>query len=379
MKKSKSVYQRMCDDKKLFFLGYGALYITEMRRVRNLTRTPELRIKSKELAETWYKLFERYNLLPKKSKGIHIKDGIYTFSCSAQSIYELLNAVKRLPEKSMDLNLRKRLENLTYTGKSPLNKNRIKILKSLNQKSFLTNELARKINFCSGNVFKNHLEILKRLGHIYRKKIGKQKVRNRITKKGKNFINNFINNIENIPNKSLYDECFKNKQVSADLMLMISELEMGGIMERIPYLQMTSKEFVNFIFKICKKWEWTNRDTIRKREISRYKPVYSAYLNSESVREIYKLSGPCADLNKDKEFKNAISLRKLGNHGKVGDTKEKIVRLVEKNINTAKQISFELGIGVQNIRRQLVNLTNEKKLMRIKINKGYIYKMKRYY
>lgn len=373
MKKSKSVYQRMYNDKKLFFLGYGVLYITEMRRVKNLIEVPELRITSKGLAETWYALFKRYNLLSKKSKDIHVNNGIYTFGCSALSLYELLNTVKKLSEKEMDLNIRKRLNNLTYTEKSPLNKNRIKILKALNQKPFLTNELARKINFCSGNVFMNHLNTLAELGYIKRNRMGKQKVKNYITKKGISFINDYTNNIENAPMNSLYDRCFKDEQLSADLMLIISELEMGGIMERTPYLQMKSREFVNFIFDVCKKWNWTNKDKIKKRDIVGYKPVYGFYLNSGSIAEIYKLAGPCADINKDKEFKHAISLRKPGRHRKIGQTKGEIIRLIKKNINTAKQISFELGIGIHNIRKPLLELVKEGKLKREKINKGFVY------
>ena len=373
MKKSKSVYQRMYNDKKLFFLGYGVLYITEMRRVKNLIEVPELRITSKGLAETWYALFKRYNLLSKKSKDIHVNNGIYTFGCSALSLYELLNTVKKLSEKEMDLNIRKRLNNLTYTEKSPLNKNRIKILKALNQKPFLTNELARKINFCSGNVFMNHLNTLAELGYIKRNRMGKQKVKNYITKKGISFINDYTNNIENAPMNSLYDRCFKDEQLSADLMLIISELEMGGIMERTPYLQMKSREFVNFIFDVCKKWNWTNKDKIKKRDIVGYKPVYGFYLNSGSIAEIYKLAGPCADINKDKEFKHAISLRKPGRHRKIGQTKGEIIRLIKKNINTAKQISFELGIGIHNIRKPLLELVKEGKFKREKINKGFVY------
>jgi DNA-binding HxlR family transcriptional regulator len=376
MKKSKSVYQRMYNDKKLFFLGYGVLYITEMRRVKNLTRTTGLRIKSKGLAETWYNLFNRYNLLSKKSKGIHVKNGIYTFGCSALSLYELLNMVKKLPETEMDLNIRKRLKNITYTGKGHLNKNRIKILKALKQEPFLTNELARQIDFCSGNVFKNHVHTLSELGYIKREKIGKQKVRNYITKKGFSFIKNHLKNIEDIPKNSMYNECFKNKQLAADIILIISELEMGGIMQRAPCLQMKSKEFVNFILKISKRWGWANKASIKKREIQGYHPVYSIRLNSRSVKEIYGLSGPCADIDKDKEFKHAISLRKPGSHRKIGQTKGEIIRLVEKNINTAKQISFELGIGIHNIRSPLLELVKEEKLKREKISRGYIYKLK---
>jgi len=378
MKKSKSVYQRMYNDKKLFFLGYGALYITEMRRVRNLTRTSELRIKSKELSETWYKLFKRYNLISKKNKGIHVKNGIYTFSCSALSLYELLNLVKKLPEKEMDSNIRKRLKNITYTGKGPLNKNRIKILKELRQKSFLTNELARKINFRSGNIFMNHLNILVELGYIKRENVGKQKIKNYITEKGTLFINDYIKNIENVPTNSLYDECFEDKQLSADLILIISELEMGGIMQRAPYLQMTSKDFVNFILKVCRKWRWTNHTEIKKSKINipRWKPKYSCFLNSEATKEIYTLSGPCADINKNKEFKCIFTLRKPGSHRKIGETKEKILKLVENNINTSRQLAFELNIGIQNIQRPLAHLVKIGKLQREKVNKTFIYRTK---
>ena len=378
MKKSKSVYQRMYHDKKLFFLGFGVLYITEMRGVRNLTRTSELRIKSKELAETWYGLFRRYNLLSKKSKGIHVKNGIYTFGCSVLSLYELLNVVKNLPETEMDLNIRRRLKNITYTGESPLNKNRIKILGVLKQKPFLTNELARKINFCSGNVFMDHLNRLVELDYIKREKVGKQKVKNWITRDGISFINNYINNIENVPTTSLYYECFKDKQLSADLILIISELEMGGIMQRAPYLQMTSKDFVKFILEVCKKWRWTNHTEIKKSKtnVPNWKPKYSFFLSSKGTKEIYTLAGPCADIEKNKEFENVLSLRKPGSHRKINETKEKILKLVENNINTSRQLAFELNIGIQNIQRPLANLVETGKLKREKISKGYVYELR---
>ena len=216
MKKTKSVYDRMYDNKKLFFLGFGVLYITEMRRVNNLSRTSELRIKSKQLAETWYKLFKKHSILSKKSKSINIKDGIYTFGCSALSLYDLISTVKKLPEKDMDFNLRRRLTNLTYTNSSPLNKNRIKILKELNNDSLTTNELARRIGYSSGNVFKKHLDLLQKIGFIKRSKIGEQKIINSLMYKGITFINNLISEIEFVPSYSLYDECFKNKQLASD-------------------------------------------------------------------------------------------------------------------------------------------------------------------
>ncbi|MBI4452338.1 hypothetical protein HY637_02835 [Candidatus Woesearchaeota archaeon] len=94
MKKIKSIYDRMYNNRKLFFLGFGVLYITEMRRVKNLSRTSELRIKSKGLAEIWYRLFKKHNILSQKSKGININDRIYTFGCSAFSLYDLISAAK---------------------------------------------------------------------------------------------------------------------------------------------------------------------------------------------------------------------------------------------------------------------------------------------
>jgi len=376
MKKLKSVYQRMYKDKKLFFLGYGVLYITEMRRVKNLTEIPELRIKSKELSETWFKLFKKYNLLPKKDSKIHSKNGVYTFCTSALSIYYLINEVKRLPENEMDLNIRKRITNFTYTGKSPLNKNRIKILKALKEKSFFTNELANEINFSQGEALKNHILALKNIGFVKRKKIGKQKIQNNITKKGDIFISNFIKNVEYISKTSVFNECLENKQIASDLILLIYELEMGGVMEGSPCLQMKSKDFVSFIFNVCKKWKWTVKDTIRKRTFDKYDSVYYFHLNSRSVDEIYSLSGPCCDSDKNKEFLFATSLGKPGSHRKIGQTKEEILKLIENNINTAKQLSFKLKIGLKNVRIALNDLTKQGKLKKIKINKGYTYKLK---
>jgi len=296
MKKTKSVYKRMFSNRKLFLLGFGVLYITEMGKIKNLKDSSELRIKSRGLAETWYKLFKRYKFISEKNKGININNGIYAFGCKTLSFYELLNKVKKLPERDMDLNLRRRLTNLTYTNSSPANKNRLKILKELNNGSLTTNELARRINFVSGNVFKHHLDMLQKLDFIKRNRIGKQKIINSLTKKGKVFINKFLSEVETVPNYSLYDKCFKNKQLASDLMLIISELEMGGIMERHAYLEMNSYEFVKFIFDVCKIWKWTNQKDISKRLIPGYKSNYLSRLNSNGTKEVYNLSGPCADI-----------------------------------------------------------------------------------
>src|SRR3989338_10074187 len=204
MKKTKSVYKRMFSNRKLFLLCFGVLYITEMGKIKNLKDSSELRIKSRGLAETWYKLFKRYKFISEKNKGININNGIYAFGCKTLSFYELLNKVKKLPKRDMDLNLRRRLTNLTYTNSSPANKNRLKILKELNNGSLTTNELARRINFVSGNVFKHHLDMLQKLDFIKRNRIGKQKIINSLTKKGKVFINKFLSEVETVPNYSLY-------------------------------------------------------------------------------------------------------------------------------------------------------------------------------
>jgi len=376
MEKTKSVYERMFEDKKLFFLGFGVLYITEMRRVKNLVRCPELRITSKSLAETWYTLFKHYQLISPKSKGIRVKDGTYTFGCTAVSLYELIYAVKKLPEQEMDINLRRRLANLTYTYTSPSSKTRIKILKALKINSLKTNELARRIGYSSGNRFKCHLEILQNLGFIIRERVAQQEITNSITSKGKQFISNFEAEIELPPSYTLYNECFKNRQLAADLMLIISELEMGGIMQRNLYLEMTSKDFVEFIFNLCKIWQWTHRNKISKRLHADRKATYICHLNARSVREIYKLSGPCADLGKDTEFRNAASLRKSGVHGKLGETKKNILELIKNDINTSKKIALALNIGIQNIQRPLNELVVVGTLTRQKIGFGYVYRIK---
>ena len=366
----------MFNNERIFWLGFGILYITEMRRVYNKNRTSELKIKSKELAQIWYSLCKKYKLLSKKNKGLKEKDGVYTFGCNAYSLYRLLSKVKKLPESGMDKGIRLRIQNFTYLAYGPWNKTRIKILKILNKYSALTtNELARKINFPSSNVFRNHLNALEELGFLKRNKIGKQKIINIITKRGLKFINKYISEIENIPNYSLYTECLKNKKLAADLMLIISELEMGGIMQRQPYLAMNSYEFVIFIHKVCKKWGWTNHQNLSKREIKDYKPIYQFSLNSKSIRNIYELAGPCADPNKDQEFKYALNLRKPGSHKKIGETKRHIIKLISNGFDTSRKLAFNLGIGVQNVHRPLKALTEKGIITRFSKNGKYYYKI----
>jgi len=74
-----------------------------------------------------------------------------------------------------------------------------------------------------------------------------------------------------------------------------------------------------------------------------------------------------------------MSLRKHGRHGRIGETKENILKLVKHNLNTSKQIAFELNVGVQNIQRQLSSFVKEGILIREKIGTGYSYKLKCHY
>jgi predicted HTH transcriptional regulator len=138
---------------------------------------------------------------------------------------------------------------------------------------------------------------------------------------------------------------------------------------------MNSYEFVRFIHKICKNWGWTNHQNLSKREIEGYNPVYQFSLNSNSVREIYELSGPCADFNKNQEFKHSSNLRKLGSHSKIYETKNKIINLIPDGLNTSRKLAFELGIGIQNIQRPLKILAEEGIITRISKNGKYHYKL----
>ena len=126
---------------------------------------------------------------------------------------------------------------------------------------------------------------------------------------------------------------------------------------------------------VCKKWRWTNNYRISERKLWNNNLSYLFHLNSKSVKEIYNLSGPCADINKDKEFLHIFSLRNPGGHGRIGETKENILKSIRNNLNTSKKIAFELNIGVQNIQKQLSNFVKNGILTREKIGKGYSYKL----
>ena len=367
-----SVYDRMYNDEKLFWLGFGALYVTEMRRVNGI-RSSELRIKSKGIAEKWFGLFKRYDLLSRKSNGLHEHNGIYSFGCTTQSFYRLLKVVKRIPDSEMDKQIRQRLSKLVYLNNGLINSTRINILKSLRYQELGTNELARKIGFRSGNVFRRHLENLKLCGLIKRNRKGKQRIINTITFRGLKFVNSYESEIEIPSTSTAYDECFTNKQLAADLLLIACELEMGGILERQPYLQMKSKDFVGFVHAVARKWAWTHYSTIKKIDRLNWGTTYLVGLNSNAVKDIYPLSGPCADKLKDACFKQALSLRKPGQHRKMGETREEILSLIEKGLRSSKEIALELGIGLQSIQRTLGELFKAGKLTREWKNRAYHY------
>lgn len=367
-----SVYDRMYNDERLFWLGYGALYITEMRRVKGAGGT-ELRVKSKGLAEGWYSLCKKYNLLAGENTRLHAHNGIYSFSCRVTSLYTLLTRIGRLPDNQMDLKIRERLEKLIYTKNTPLNKNRIKILKALRSGRLTTNVLARLICFSPGNKFKAHLECLQRNGLMTRRKSGSQNITNELTVAGRMFIEEFIAKIEQQPANSLYDQCLTDKQLAADILMVTSELEMGGILQRQPYLQMKSKDYVEFVRKVSEKWGWTRYPKVVEINRENWGTTYLVGLNSKALNEIYSLAGPCADEQKDAHYKHSFNLRQSGQHGKVGETEERILRLIENNIHTAKEIALSLNIGIQNIQRTLTRLVMADQLKRVRRERGYYY------
>ncbi len=367
-----SVYNRMFENQELFWLGYGVLYITEMRKV-SMERNPELRIKSKELAEIWFELCKRYKVLTNKRGSPHEHNGIYSFGCNVLSLYSLLNVVKRIPDKQMDFGIRQRIKKIMYTD-DIINKSKIKIMKMLNKcETITTNELARKVQYNSSAKFAEHLNELAKSGLIKRQQGYGQTITNAITAQGRAFIQKIENEIEKVPDYSLYEKCFVDKQLASDLLLIISELEMGGILQTQPYLEMKSYDFVEFIRKVCEKWGWTHYKNIIKKDQGTHPATYLVGLNSKSAKEIYTLSGPCADKDKDIAFRHNFTIRNIGQHRRMGETKRNIVNLVEKGFDTSKQITLELHIGIQNIQRPLVELCNKGILKREKNGTGYHY------
>jgi len=191
-------------------------------------------------------------------------------------------------------------------------------------------------------------------------------------------------------NKRLYGQMLKNKRLAAGAFIVSMDLECRGIQNGKPSLCMSEKykDFLEFMLKIAKKWNWTNNSELSPVKVDYSKnlrinasPQYEIRINTKGLKEIYSLAGPLADSFKNKciQFNITRSDRfiKYGRTLKRGESKQKILSEIKtKKDLTSTNLQFITGIGTDVVLDHLRNLEKEGKIKKERSGKRYIWNLK---
>jgi len=191
-------------------------------------------------------------------------------------------------------------------------------------------------------------------------------------------------------NKRLFNRLLKNKKLAAGAFVVSMDLEVRGLQGGRPSLCMSEKykDFLEFMLKIAKKWEWTNNKKLcpvkvensRKRGINA-SDQYEFRINIKGLQEIYNLAGPLINNHKDKCIKFHVNRSKkyinLGGKHKYNKSKEKILKYLEKNPNsTTTDLQFITHTGADVVLIHLKKLEELKKVIKERKGKKYIWRVK---
>lgn len=191
-------------------------------------------------------------------------------------------------------------------------------------------------------------------------------------------------------NKNLFNIFLKNKKLAAGAFVVSLDLECRGVQSGRPTLCMSEKfkDFLEFMLKIAQKWGWATKNGMSPVKVEYSKrlginasPQYEFRINSEGLKEIYKLAGPLADRSKDECIKfNIQRSNKYQNNGynnRSKNTKFKILRYIKKHKNsTTTQLQFIANVGVDVVQEHLYTLERLGKVKKERKGKRYIWNIK---
>ncbi|MCD6477315.1 MAG: hypothetical protein J7K26_04140 [Candidatus Aenigmarchaeota archaeon] len=168
---------------------------------------------------------------------------------------------------------------------------------------------------------------------------------------------------------NLYNSLYSNKFLAAGAFVVSFDLEFKGVLSASPCLCMTTKyqDFLEFMLSISKAWRWTNNtklfDVDIKHSLKRGINANSKKefrLSINGMKDIYKLAGPLADIEKDKFIK--FHIKRSNNPLKPirGRSKKKIINILKTNGPT-KTTLLQIPIGVRTdvILKHLKDLENQ--------------------
>lgn len=191
-------------------------------------------------------------------------------------------------------------------------------------------------------------------------------------------------------NKNLFVLLLKNKKLAAGAFIISLDLECRGVQNGKPTLCMSEKykDFLEFMLKVAKKWNWTNNITLSTVAVEYSKklgikasPQYELRINTNGLKEIYSLAGPLANSFKDKCIRFNINrsnhFQKHGRTIKRGESKQKIMAEIKAKRNlTTTNLQFATGIGTDVVLDHLRNLEKEGKIKKERMGKRYIWNLK---
>jgi len=190
-------------------------------------------------------------------------------------------------------------------------------------------------------------------------------------------------------NKFSLNKLLKNKILAAGAFIVSMDLEFRGIQAGRPSLCMSEKykDFLEFMLKIAKKWNWTNNEKLSPVNINhsikrgiKASPQYEFRINIKGLKEIHNLAGPLINSNKEKCIKFHVNRSKkyvnIGGRHKHNEPKKKILKYLSKNPNSSTtNIQFITNTGTDVVLKHLNDLHKKNKIIKKRKGKRYIWKI----
>lgn len=193
-------------------------------------------------------------------------------------------------------------------------------------------------------------------------------------------------------NKNKYElnNLLKNKKLAAGAFIVSMDLEFRGIQGGRPSLCMSEKykDFLEFMLKIAKKWNWTNNEKLSSVSIQhslkrgiKASPQFEFRINIKGLQEIHNLAGPLINSHKEKCIKFHVNRSKkyinLGHNHRKKKPKEKILKYLKENPNSSTtDLQFITNTGTDVVLEHLKKLEKQEKVIKQRRGKRYIWKIK---
>lgn len=169
----------------------------------------------------------------------------------------------------------------------------------------------------------------------------------------------------------VYEDCLRDKELAAKVLLPLIEFEFGLIGDDKPTLVQSKGNIQQIItiFKICREHGWT---TSRKLLFKGGNPYFR--INVHGFREIYNIAGPFTDPKKDQWAQLLLERAgKVGGYkGREQPTERKVLEILKRNPErkwTIEELCLELRLLPGTVRSALRNLEKSRIIKKIRVGK----------